>query len=106
MTVYARGLNNLIRDMYMDHQLAHKLIRKMCDVGKAIHKFYRELGLRRGLSKIETVDLYDNFLGHFSPSLIRKFVLPYYRKWVEKYGWKHWNIVSQCVLDPLYKDND
>jgi len=100
MAVYARGYNNLIRDMYTDPELAHKLIRKMRDVGEAIHNFYRELGLGKDLSKIEAVDLYDNFLGHFSPSLLRKFVLPYYREWAEKYGWKHWNITSQCVLDP------
>jgi len=100
MAVYARGYNNLIKDMYTDPQLAHKLLRKMRDVGEAIHDFYRDLGLERDLSETEGVDLYDNFLGHFSPSLLRKFVLPYYWEWAKKYGWKFWNITSQCVLDP------
>jgi len=99
MAVYARGYNNLIRDMYTDPQLVHKLMRKMCDIGEAIHNFYRDL-LGKDLSKNEAADLYDNFLGHFSPSLLRKFVLPYYWEWAEKYGWKYWNITSQCVLDP------
>jgi len=99
MAVYARGYNNLIRDMHTDPQLVHKLLRKMCDVGEAIHDFYRDL-LGRDLSKHEVVDLYDNFLGHFSPSLLRKFVLPYYWEWAKKYGWKYWTISSQCNLDP------
>jgi len=99
MAVYARGYSNLIRDMYTDPQLVHKLLRKMADVGEAIHNFYRDL-LGRDLSKCEVVDLYDNFLGHFSPSLLRKFVLPYYREWAKKYGWKYWTISSQCNLDP------
>lgn len=100
MAVYARGYSNLVRDMYTDPQLVHKLMRKMRDVGEAIHNFYRDL-LGRDLSKYEVVDLYDNFLGHFSPSLIRKFVLPYYWEWARKYGWRNWNISSQCVMDPF-----
>ena len=99
MAVYARGYNNLIRDMHTDPQLVHKLLRKMCGVGEAIHDFYRDL-LGRDLSKYEAVDLYDNFLGHFSPPLMRKFVLPYYWEWAKKYGWRYWTISSQCVLDP------
>jgi len=100
MAAYARGYNNLIRDMYTDPHLAHKLLRKMRDVGEAIHNFYRDLGLGRDLSDVEVVDLYDNFLCHFSPPLLRKFVLPYYWEWAKKYGWKNWTISSQCVLDP------
>jgi len=99
MAVYARGYNNLIRDMHTDPQLVHKLLRKMCDVGEAIHDFYRDL-LGRDLSKYDVVDLYDNFLGHFSPPLLKKYVLPYYWEWAKKYGWKYWTISSQCVLDP------
>jgi len=100
MAVYARGYTNLIRDMYTDPRLAHKTLGKMRDVGEAIHNFYRDLGLDGDLSETEGVDLYDNFLGHFSPSLLRRFVLPYYWEWARKYGWESWNITSQCVLDP------
>ncbi|MFB0522668.1 MAG: uroporphyrinogen decarboxylase family protein [Candidatus Bathyarchaeia archaeon] len=103
MAVFARGYNNLVRDMYTDPQLAHKLMRKMCDVGEAIHDFYGDLGLGGGLSEIETADLYDNFPCHFSPSLLRKFVLPYYFEWAENYGWKHWTVSSQGILDPYVK---
>jgi len=99
MAVYARGYSNLVRDMYTNPDLAHKLIRKMCEVGEAIHNFYRDF-LGGEPLQLEVVDLYDNFLGHFSPKLIRKFILPYYREWAEKYGWKYWTISSQCVLDP------
>ena len=101
MAVYARGYNNLVRDMYTNPQLAHKLLRKMFNVGEAIHDFYRDF-LRHELSGLfsEEERLYDNFLGHFSPSLLKKFVLPYYREWAEKYGWKNWTISSQSVLDP------
>jgi len=102
MAVYARGYSNLVRDMYTNPQLAHKLMRKMCDVGEAIHNFYRDF-LGHELLELwsEEERLYDNFLCHFSPSLIRKFVLPYYREWAKKYGWEHWTISSQGVLDPF-----
>jgi len=101
MAVCARGYNNFVRDMYTDPELAHKLLRKMCDVGEAIHEFYTGF-LRQEPSELfsEEERLYDNFLGHFSPSLLRRFVLPYYWEWAEKYGWKNWTISSQCVLDP------
>jgi len=102
MAVYARGYNNLVRDMYTDPPLTHKLMKKMCDVGEAIHNFYRDF-LGRDLSQLFSQEerLYDNLLCHFSPSLIRKFVLPCYREWAEKYGWKYWTISSQGILDPL-----
>ncbi|MBO3802880.1 MAG: hypothetical protein JTT11_03245 [Candidatus Brockarchaeota archaeon] len=99
MAVYARGYANLVRDMRADPKLAHKLLRKMVDVGEAIHNFYEEL-LGAEPLKVGAVDLYDNFLGHFSPSLIEEFVLPHYFEWAEKYGWRHWTVSSQCVLDP------
>jgi len=99
MAVYARGYNDLVRDMRTDPKLAHKLLGKMVEVGEAIHDFYDEL-LGTGPSQIGSVDLYDNFLGHFSPSLIREFVLPRYSEWARKYGWGNWTLSSQCVLDP------
>lgn len=99
MATYARGYGDLIKDMHTDPELAHKLIRKMRDVGEAIHNFYRDF-LGSELAQIETVDLYDNFLGHFSPSLLSEFILPHYREWAKKYGWRYWTISSQCVLDP------
>lgn len=99
MAVYARGYNNLVRDMRTDPKLARKLLSKMVEVGEAIHDFYGEL-LGGGQLQVGAVDLYDNFLGHFSPSLIREFVLPHYREWAQKYGWKHWTVSSQCVMDP------
>jgi len=87
--------------MYTDPELAHKLMKKMCDVGEAIHDFYRDF-LACELSQLfsEEERLYDNFLGHFSPFLLGKFVLPYYWDWAKKYGWKNWTISSQCNLDP------
>ncbi|MEM2455201.1 MAG: uroporphyrinogen decarboxylase family protein [Nitrososphaerota archaeon] len=102
MAVYARGYENLVRDMYTDPPLVHKLMRKMCLVGEAIHNFYSDL-LECELSQLWNPNelYYDNFLGHFSPSLIRKFVLPYYREWAQKYGFKHWTVSSQCTLDPF-----
>lgn len=101
MAVYARGYNNLVKDMYNHPELAHKLMRKMCDVGEAIHNFYGDLlGREQSQMFSEAERFYDNFLCHFSPPLLRRFVLPYYREWAEKYGWKNWNISSQCVLDP------
>jgi len=102
MAVYARGYNNLVRDMYTDPSLAHKLMKKMCDVGEAIHNFHRDF-LGRELSQLfsEEERLYDNLLCHFSPALVRKFVLPYYRKWAHEYRWKNWTISCQGILDPL-----
>jgi hypothetical protein len=99
MAAYARGYGDLIKDMHVDPPLAHKLMRKMRDVGEAIHDFYRDL-LGSELAHVEGVDLYDNFLGHFSPSLLREFVLPHYWEWAQKYDWRYWTISSQCVLDP------
>jgi len=99
MAVYARGYNNLVRDMRTNPKLARKLLGKMVEVGEAIHDFYNEL-LGIGPPQVGAVDLYDNFLGHFSPSLIREFVLPHYREWAQRYGWKYWTVSSQCVLDP------
>jgi len=99
MAVYARGYNNLVRDMHTDPKLTCKLLGKMVEVGEAIHDFYGEL-LGSGPLQDGAVDLYDNFLGHFSPSIIREFILPHYREWAQKYGWKSWTLSSQCVLDP------
>jgi len=99
MAVYARGYSNLVRDMRTDPKLARKLLGKMVEVGEAIHDFYGELS-GSGPPQVGSVDMYDNFLGHFSPSLVREFVLPHYREWAHKYGWKNWTLSSQCVLDP------
>jgi len=76
MAVHARGYNDLIKDMYVDPKLAHKLIRKVSAQGEPF-MISRDFPGQK-LSRVRVVDLYDSFLGHLLPFLLRELVLPYY----------------------------
>ncbi len=99
MAAYTRGLSQLVRDMYVAPGLVHKLMRKMMSVYEEIQRFYLERwGIRYAGGDIEG-RFYDNPLSYFSPDLVERFVLPYYREFAERCGWRHWSFETQDVMD-------
>jgi len=99
MAAYTRGIRQLIRDMYTQPEIAHRLLDKMMDVYRAIHRFYEATwGIRYSGPDIEGY-FYDNPLAYFSPPLVERFVLPRYRRYAEECGWRHWSFETQDVMD-------
>jgi len=99
MAAYTRGIAQLIKDMYMDPPIVHKLMRKMMDVYDKVNRYYEEVwGIPYRGEAIEG-RFYDNPLSYFSPRLVESFVLPHYRQYAEKCGWRNWSFETQDVMD-------
>ncbi len=101
MSAYTRGIHHFIRDMYTDPPIVDRLMGKMMDVYDKIQVFYRDRwGVRYEGKDIEGC-FYDNPLSYFSPRLVERFVLPHYRRYARKCGWRHWSFETQDVMDPF-----
>jgi len=99
MAAYTRGLLELIRDMYTNPPIVHKLMRKMMDVYEEIQMYYEtEWGIHYKGSEIEG-RFYDNPLSYFSPKLVEEYVFPYYQRFAEMCGWTHWSFETQDNMD-------
>lgn len=98
MAAYTRGIKELIRDMYTDPPIVHKLMKKMMDVYEKMDQYYEaEWGIP--YCNIEEGRYYDNPLAYFSPPLVERFVLPYYREYAKSCGWEHWSFETQDTMD-------
>jgi len=99
MAAYTRGITQLIRDMYVDPPLVHKLMRKMTDVYDKVNRYYEAVW--RTPYRGEDIEgrFYDNPLSYFSPHLVETFVLPHYIEYAVKCGWKNWSFETQDVMD-------
>lgn len=99
MAAYTRGVRELIRDMYTDPPIVDKLMGKMIGVYDAIFRYYRDRwGYEYRGGDVEGL-FYDNPLSYFSPQLVGRFVLPHYRAYAERCGWRHWSFETQDVMD-------
>jgi len=81
LAVYARGITNIVRDMYTDPSLAHKLLRKMREVWIEINRYYEKLFGR----EMRSNNMAENPLGYFSPKLYREFIFPNTKDILEKF---------------------
>ena len=97
LAAYTRGITQLIRDMYTDPPIVHKLMAKMTDVYNKICEFYRIHWCKRHSNS--DAYFYDNPLSYFAPNHLKKFVLPYYREIAQKRGWKNWSFETQDIMD-------
>ena len=101
MAAYTRGIRELIRDMYTDPALVHKLMGKMVGVYRAIKIYYEDTwGIRYRGADIDGY-FYDNPLSYFSPRLVEEFVLPYYEEFARECFYRTWSMETQDVLDPF-----
>jgi len=101
MAAYTRGIRELIRDMYTDPPIVHKLMGKMLDVYDAIRRYYRQTWGIEYEGDGHEGHFYDNPLAYFSPDLVERYVLPCYRSYAERCGWKKWVFETQGVMDDL-----
>ena len=97
LAAYTRGITQLVRDMYTDPPIVHKLMTKMTEVYNNIYEFYQIHWCKRH-SNSEAY-FYDNPLSYFAPYQLEKFVLPYYREIAQKRGWKNWSFETQDIMD-------
>jgi uroporphyrinogen-III decarboxylase len=99
MAAYTRGITQLTRDMYTDPPFVHKLMKKLMDAYDAINRYYESVwGVGYRGAEVEG-RFYDNPLSYFSSRLIERFVLPYYKGYAEKCGWRNWSFETQDVMD-------
>jgi hypothetical protein len=99
MAAYTRGIPELIRDMFTDPPIVDKLMRKMMAVYERIQQYYEaEWDVPYKGRDVEGL-FYDNPLSYFSPALVERFVLPHYRRFAEKCGWRNWSFETQDVMD-------
>jgi len=101
MAAYTRGISQLIRDMYEDPPIVHKLMRKMMDVYDKVNKYYEAAWQTPYRGEDIEGRFYDNPLSYFSPRLVETFVLPHYKEYAGKCGWKNWSFETQDVMDPF-----
>jgi len=99
MAAYTRGIAQLIKDMYMDPPIVHKLMRKMMDVYDKVNRYYEEVWGTPYRGEAVEGRFYDNPLSYFSPRLVESFVLPHYRQYAERCGWRNWSFETQDVMD-------
>ncbi len=99
MAAYARGIRQLIRDMYTDPPIVHKLMNKMLDVYDAIRRYYRQMWGIEYEGDSSQGHFYDNPLAYFSPALVERYVLPCYQAYARKCGWTRWSFETQDVMD-------
>jgi len=94
LACYARGIRQIIRDMYEDPDLVHKLIKKMIETWLGIREFYQK-------NFDHTMNYFtENPLNYFSPKQYDEFVFPYHRDIIERYG-GNWGYNCQGLLDHL-----
>jgi len=89
LAVYARGIKNIIRDMYTDPPLAHKLLKKMSDTWIAIYRYYEKLD-----KEMAPRNMSENPLGYFSPKLFKEFIYPHTKYIVDKIGGDPWVVYN------------
>ena len=99
MAAYTRGITQLTRDMYTDPPIVHKLMRKLMGVYDKINEYYEKEWDMPYRGKDIEGRFYDNPLSYFSSRLIERFVLPHYRDYAEKCGWRYWSFETQDVMD-------
>lgn len=94
LACYARGIRQIIRDMYEQPDLAHKLIKKMVDTWLRIREFY--IGNFGHAMSYFT----ENPLSYFSRKQYDEFIFPYHRDIIESFGGS-WGYNCQGILDHL-----
>jgi len=94
LACYARGITQIIRDMYESPDLAHKLIKKMVDTWLKIREFYIE-NFGHAMNYFT-----ENPLNYFSRRQYDEFIFPYHRDIIERFGGS-WGYNCQGVLDHL-----
>jgi len=96
LAVYARGITDIIRDMFTDPPLVHKLLKKMSDVWIKIYRYYEKLLGKDMCPK----NMSENPLGYFSPKQFREFIFPQTKYIVEKIGgdpWLYYNYQGEDI---------
>lgn len=86
LAVYSRGITNIIRDMFTDPPLVHKLLKKMSDVWIEIYRYYERLFGE----EMHPQNMSENPLGYFSPKQFKEFIYPHTRYVLEKIGGDRW----------------
>lgn len=94
LACYARGITQIIRDMYESPDLAHKLIKKMVDTWLKIREFYIE-NFSHAMNYFT-----ENPLHYFSRRQYAEFIFPYHRDIIEMFGGS-WGYNCQGVLNHL-----